>query len=406
MNFKKGIYHITLLTSALAYLSNAFAVNIPYVVSESPLIELHILPNLLLTTHIKVLFFQHVGLFVGALFFSLFVDKKGRLFILFLSIFIYSLGTFFSGLVTDINTFYFLKFIVGFGLAPELGIGIVLVSEIYSPSKRSLVVAIIGCFGFLSAVALGFLIKMVDWRDLYMGVGLGGLLIMLLRFSTFESDLFLKMKNEKYKINSLKETIFNPAFSYLLLAILPKYVLTAISAFTIIELFKNYGLVANTSSITKWFGSGVLLGIIIIPIFSKILASRKIVIQICLVFLFILSVVLISTSIFKPKALINLTFFYTAIGLLGFFSGYMFELFILAVEQFGTNRRASSTMLLFSFGRTSVMVFTFIIPIVDTHIFNNYTYTSFSLEILSFFLAFWAISNLKENYNRDLDFVD
>ena len=114
-----------------------------------------------------------------------------------MSIFIYSFGTFLTGFVTNLNLFFVLKFIIGFGLSPELGIGIILVSEIYKPYKRSLVVALIGCFGFLAVIGIGMLVKYLDWRDLYIGVGLFGILIMFLRFSTIESDLFLKMKNIK-----------------------------------------------------------------------------------------------------------------------------------------------------------------------------------------------------------------
>jgi MFS transporter, putative metabolite:H+ symporter len=406
MSSKSKIYHLTLLTSVLAYMSNTFVGNIPYVVTDAPIQEFHFLPKFFIDTSVTILFFQHLGTFIGAIVFSTFVDKKGRLFILFLSVFIYSFATFLSGIVDNYYQFLVLKFIIGFGLAPELGIGIVLVSEIYSPKKRSLVVALIGAVGFMAVIALSFLVKVVSWRDLYIGVGLGGLLIMLLRFSTFESDLFLKIKKEKTKETSFKSIVFNKTFLFLLLCVFPIYVLTAISTFTVFELSENYHLITERATLAKFFAGGIILGFVAMPLLSTFLKSRKVIIQICLISLLSLSIFLCLLSVFKPKELIYLEFFYFLITCFGFFGGYLFEFFIFALEQFGTNTRASSAMLLFSFGRTSVLVFSYFISKTNALVFKNYTYTLFVTEMIVFGMAFWAISNLKETYNRDLDFVD
>jgi MFS transporter, putative metabolite:H+ symporter len=57
--------------------------------------------------------------------------------VLFGSIFLYSAANIANGFVTDIETYSWLRFVAGLGLAGELGAGITLVSEVLPKEKRA-----------------------------------------------------------------------------------------------------------------------------------------------------------------------------------------------------------------------------------------------------------------------------
>ena len=77
---------------------------------------------------------QMIGLLLGGIFWE-FSDKKGRLFVLFGSILLYSVANIANGFVHSIESYAVWRFIAGFGLAGELGAGITLVSEIMPERK-------------------------------------------------------------------------------------------------------------------------------------------------------------------------------------------------------------------------------------------------------------------------------
>lgn len=406
MIFKIQHKYITLLTAILAYFSNSFIVNLPYVISEAPFLELKYSPQDIVAANTNLLIFQHLGILAGALIFSFWVDKKSRLFILLISVFTYSFATLLGGLVDNYYWFLFLRFMTGFGLAPELGIGIVLVSELFSRKKTSLFVAIIAIVGFSGVLVLSIASKIFFWRDIYMAAGLGGLLIMLTRFASFESDLFLKIKQDNDSIASVLNTIKSKKFYLLLFCMLPVYVITAGSTFLTSEIYQTYQVQVEKNSLTICFALGAILGFLITPIFTNLIKSRKLIFKICLLSLLTISIITSGNRYLGQNGLHSISYFYTIVVLYGLFSGYIFEFFIFVMEQFGTNRRGSATTLLFSLARSSVFLFSILIPNLNLYIFKNFLNTLLFIESLVFILGIWAILKLDENFNRDLDFVD
>ena len=69
---------------------------------------------------------QMIGMLLGGILWGILGDRKGRLKIMFGSIFIYSLANLANGMVTSIEAYALLRFIAGVGLAGELGAGITL----------------------------------------------------------------------------------------------------------------------------------------------------------------------------------------------------------------------------------------------------------------------------------------
>ncbi|MGH9899877.1 MAG: MFS transporter, partial [Pyrinomonadaceae bacterium] len=117
---------------------------------------------------------QMAGLLIGGIIWGVLGDKKGRLSVLFGSIFLYSVANIANGFVTTVNTYAVLRFVAGIGLAGELGAGVTLVSEIMPRETRGYGTTIVASFGVLGAVVAALVGDYFDWRTAYfVGGGLG-----------------------------------------------------------------------------------------------------------------------------------------------------------------------------------------------------------------------------------------
>lgn len=389
--------YLTLLTAGLAYFANVFCVNLTYVFKKEPFIDLGFTEQQLISANSNLLIFQHIGIFLGVIIFGSLADRKGRMAMLFISVFTYSFGTLLSGLVDNYYLFVFLRFIVGLGLASELAIGLVLVCEIFPKEKRTFSVIFIAICGFLGMFLLSILAKSFHWRTLYIGGGLLGLAIMLFRFSTFESDIFLKTNDSKLKKTPLFSVLKDRKIYYLTLSILPTYLITASSVFIGTNYFKELKATAGQS--LMFFSLGAGIGFVVVGIIARKIKSRKKTMISCMVSLLILA---FSYILFKP--IIHHIFLFTNF-LFGIFIAYQFELLTLAIEQFGTNLRAMATTLVFGVGRASVFLFSLLIPMIDV-VFNDYLHTILLLDCIVFGIGIWSISKIKEEYGKDLNFVE
>ncbi|NJK98399.1 MAG: MFS transporter [Bacteroidales bacterium] len=131
---------------------------------------------------------------LGGIVWGVLGDKRGRLSTLFLTILLYSLANIANGFVQTTQQYAWLRFIAGFGLSGELGIGITLVAEVMSKEKRGLGASIVSGIGILGAV-FGFLIaEKFNWRVAYWTGGAMGMLLLFLRIAVYESGMFEKTK--------------------------------------------------------------------------------------------------------------------------------------------------------------------------------------------------------------------
>jgi MFS transporter, putative metabolite:H+ symporter len=388
--------NITLLTVCLAYFSNVFIVNLSFVLKKDPYKFFGITDEGMVAANSQSLMAQHAGILIGVLLFGFLADRKGRMLMLFCSVFVYSFSSLLSGVVTDFNWFLILKFLSGLGTASEFGIGLVIIAEIYSSKHRSYLAAIVAVFGYLAMFLVAFLAKYIDWQTMYIIGSILGLLIMIFRFSTFESEIFIKNKRsyEKevtfFKLANLKSLL------YLVLAILPIYFMSASANFISVSYFKDIKL--NLQDSVQYFALGGISCILLSAFFSKKLRSRKIVVignVICLFITFL--------SYFFVKMTVNLHLLFSF--LFGLFATYQFELLLLTIENFGTNLRALTTTVVFGFGRSSILLFSYIIPKVDLA-FNDYKISCFLIFAITCLIALLSIIQVKEHYNRDLDFIE
>jgi MFS family permease len=131
--FKKKKFNIlnaTVIVASLGYFVDIYDLLLFSIVRIPSLRSLGLDGDALRDEGIFLLNVQMTGLLLGGVFWGILGDKKGRLSVLFGSIFIYSVANIANGFVESIEAYSIWRFIAGIGLAGELGAGITLVAEI------------------------------------------------------------------------------------------------------------------------------------------------------------------------------------------------------------------------------------------------------------------------------------
>src|SRR5690349_786147 len=193
-NKSSSLFQLAVIVSALGFFVDVCDLLLFGIVRKPSLAALGLNPEEILSEGEFIISIQMIGLLVGGILWGIIGDKKGRLSVLFGSIVLYSVANILNGMVTSVSQYTLLRFIAGVGLAGELGAGITLVSELLPKEKRGIASAMIASFGILGAVTAFMLNKMFDWRTCYYIGGGMGLVLLLLRVSVHESNLFAKVK--------------------------------------------------------------------------------------------------------------------------------------------------------------------------------------------------------------------
>ena len=149
---KKKVFAIVLV-AALGYFVDIYDLILFSIVRVASLKSLGIPDGEMLDTGVLLLNMQMGGMLLGGILWGILGDKRGRISVLFGSIFLYSLANILNGLVTGIEQYAVLRFIAGVGLAGELGAGITLVSEVMPKTKRGYGTMIVASIGVMGAVA-------------------------------------------------------------------------------------------------------------------------------------------------------------------------------------------------------------------------------------------------------------
>lgn len=144
---------------------------------------------------ISLLNWQMFGMLIGGVFWGILGDKKGRLSVLFGSIFMYSIANIANAMISDTTSYAVLRFVSGLGLAGELGAGITLVSETLSKEKRGYGATLVAAVGLSGAVVAGTVGTLIgNWRVSYLIGGGMGLSLLILRIGVLESGMFTELK--------------------------------------------------------------------------------------------------------------------------------------------------------------------------------------------------------------------
>ena len=366
---------------------------------------------------------QMLGMLIGGLLWGVIGDKKGRLKVLFGSILLYSLANMVNAFVTDVTTYSIVRVIAGIGLAGELGAGITLVSEMMSKEKRGYGTMIIVTFGALGAVvaslvgsegtAIAEILKQItglsfaNWQVAYIVGGLMGLVLLLLRVGTIESDFFKDAKaDNQIRKGDLKLIFFNRKnlikYIHCILIGIPIWYIIGL---LIMNSKDNFGPLLGIQDIENgkavmYAYIGLSFGDLLSGILSQLLRSRRIVVAIYLGFTLILTIAFLffSNGISKEK-------YYIFCFLLGTGTGYWAIFVTIAAEQFGTNIRSTAANTIPNFVRGSVNIIVLIFTFLVTHHLSD-AWSALIVGLIFISLAFFSISRLKETFGKDLNYIE
>lgn len=413
MTKEKVNINFTVFVAALGYFVDIFDLTLFGVLRVSSLKDLNLTPEQITNVGLNILSIQMLGMLIGGILWGIIGDKIGRKFAMFGSILTFSLANIANAFILDVNQYTILRFIAGIGLAGQLGSAITLVSELAEKEKRGYYNTIIAALGLLGAIFASLLSFIFHWRTMYLIGGVLGLILLLLRYNTLESEIF-KEKDKIYKKESLANKIknLNEFFEYIknIFMIFIRYIrILAVGipiwfVFSILLTFSlevsqaiNKGFTANPAISLMLGYIGVSLGDILAGIVSQKLKSRKKPIFIFLILLSINILLYIHMSH-------NLMVFYFFNLTLGILSGYWVLFLTIGAEEFGTNIRSTVVNTLPNFVRGSVYLIVIIFKsIKDILGFIN------STLIIGFFFIILAIISLifiRETFARDLHFFE
>jgi MFS family permease len=348
---------------------------------------------------------QMTGMLLGGILWGVLGDRKGRLSVLFGSIFLYSAANIANGFVDSVWSYAMWRFIAGLGLAGELGAGITLVAELMPKEKRGYATTIVAAVGISGAVAAYFVAQYFSWRvSFFIGGGLG-LLLLLLRIGVVESGMFGAAKRSENRGNFLALfTNRNRFLKYLrcILIGVPLWFVVGV----LITLSPEFGKVlhiqgeVNAGAAVAWCYGGLVVGDIFSGALSQLLKSR---IRVVYVYLFCC---IAAVSIYFLATGVSLQLFYWICGLLGFSVGYWVVFMTIATEQFGTNIRATVTTTVPNFVRGAVVPLTFLFQSIQLLFNGSIVYAGIGVGVICLALAFWSLAGMQETFHKDLDYLE
>lgn len=401
----KEILNSAVIVGALGYFVDIYDLVLFSIVRVPSLKDLGLSAHEITTDGLLLLNVQMTGMLLGGILWGILGDKKGRIQLLFGSIFLYSIANIANGFVHTIELYALFRFIAGVGLAGELGGGITLVSEIMSKELRGYGTMIIASVGVAGAVLGFYVVEMFAWRNAYFVGGGLGLVLLILRVSVYESGMFnaIKEKNVSrgnfFSLFTSKEKFYR--YLKCIFIGLPTWYCVGI----LITLSPEFAKILNVEG-TVSAGRAVLFCYIgLIPgdflsgSLSQIMRSRK---KIILAFL-VANAIAIATILFFARGVTADTFYYFSF-FVGFTTGYWALFVTNAAEQFGTNLRATVATTAPNMARGAIVPITIV-----------FSYISSSLGIIAggaivgalcIAIALYALYHLKETYGTDLDFVE
>lgn len=395
---------LIIIVAALGYFVDIYDLILFSVVRVKSLKDLGVADDDMLRIGANIINSQMFGMLIGGILWGVLGDKKGRLSVLFGSIIVYSLANIANGFVSSVGAYTIIRFIAGVGLAGELGAGITLVTETMSKENRGYGTMIVAGVGLFGAVAAALISDHYTWQTSYFIGGGMGLLLLFLRVGLAESGLFKDIKESAIQRGNIW-MLFNHAgrFKKYLCCILiglPLWFVVGV----LITFSPEFGKALNATGILN-AGKGVMycyigiaVGDIVAGLLCQLLRSRKKVMFLFLVITAIAISVYLSAEGLSPKTFIWLSLF------LGFASGYWATFVTIASEQFGTNLRATVTTTVPNFVRGSVVAVTISFQFLKGEV--GILQSAMIVGAVCLVIAFVALSQLKETFSKDLDYVE
>ena len=353
---------------------------------------------------------QMYGMLLGGILWGILGDKKGRLSVLFGSIFTYSVANIANGMVHSVDAYAFWRFIAGIGLAGELGAGITLVAESLPKNKRGYGTMIVAVVGLTGAIVANLVYQIFeDWRLCYYAGGVLGLLLLFLRVSVRESFMYKQVAEsdeERGKFLALF-TDRDRFFKYIrcILIGIPLWFLVGVLITFSPEFAKALSVdgaeTIKAGQAIAWCYGGLVLGDIMSGLLSQYLQSRKKVMAI------FLTLNLIMVMVYLNAHGLSASMFYLLCMAMGFSVGYWVIFVTIAAEQFGTNIRATVTTTVPNFVRGSLPPIILLYQFFRDKTFNgDILQAGMVVGTILAAIAFLALWKMKETFTADLDYTE
>lgn len=404
MKQDRGII-LLVIVAALGYFVDIYDLIVFNVVKNESLQHLGFFGEDLKKYEIYLFNLQMTGMLIGGLLWGIMGDKRGRVSVLFGSIFLYSIANIANAFVTNIDQYAIVRFIAGIGLAGELGAGITLVAENMPKEKRGYGTMIIVTFGALGAVVAGLVGKSFGWQTTYIVGGCLGLTLLLLRAGAYESGMYKNLLNQSHIKRGNFLSLFKKSslfFKYLSCILIGLPIWYAIGV--LINLSPRFAEVnglkdgINVADSVMFAYLGLSVGDLVSGLLSQFMRSRKKVVYIYLG----LSLILMMIYLFNTQ--VSVVYYkYMCFGI-GFSTGYWALFVTIASEQFGTNIRSTVTNTVPNFVRGAVVPIT--ISFAGLSKTNGVVFAAFCVGMVCLLLAFVATLYIKDSFSKDLNYFE
>jgi MFS transporter, putative metabolite:H+ symporter len=354
----------------------------------------------------RILNMQMLGMLIGGFIWGTIGDKFGRLKVLFGSILMYSIFTLLNAFVSTSTQFAWCRFFAGIGLAGELGAGITLVAEQIDKRYRGLAVSLVGGIGMLGAVTAGIVANLFSWRTSYITGAALGFALLLLRAGVLESGLFAAMRHAKISKGNFMIVLRSKKllwkFICVLLVGMPGWFATGILITFTKEIAGSMGMteLPKASTVIAMNFLGFAFGDPLCGLLSQYLKSRK---KAILIFLVAYGVFV---SLFFLIGKTSLMVYYGLFVGMGMSVGFTIMLFTLAAEQFGANIRTLVTSASLNLTRGWVIPLSIAFTALASFLNGNYYFSALIILAVAMLLAFFALSQLDETYDKELGFYE
>lgn len=394
----------TVVVAALGYFVDIYDLVLFSIVRVPSLLALGVTGDDLLHKGVFLLNTQMIGMLLGGVLWGVLGDKRGRVSVLFGSIFLYSVANIANAFVSSFDAYVVLRFLAGVGLAGELGAAITLVSEVMPKETRGYGTAIVAGVGVTGAVFAGWIAEVLSWQVAYLVGGVLGLLLLVTRMKMFDSSLYERAK-VSVAVRGSVAMLFNQWGRFkkyvccILIGLPTWYVIGVLVTFSP-EIGRALGISGEVSAgrAIMFAYAGLVFGDFASGFASQALKSRKKV----LASFVSLTAVLVGVYLLTP--LPSLGFLYTVIFLMGLTSGYWAIFVQIAAEQFGTNLRATVTTTVPNFVRGATVLLTYGFQSLRED--YGLVASALGVGVVAFTLSLVAVRGLQETFGVDLDYVE
>ncbi|MCR8556797.1 MFS transporter [Mucilaginibacter sp. BJC16-A38] len=399
---KRNIIFLVIV-AALGYFVDIYDLLTFSIVRKASLLDIGVKPADVLAQGIHIINWQMFGLLLGGILWGVIGDKLGRIKVLFGSILLYSIANFANGLVHDVGMYTIIRFIAGIGLAGELGAGITLVTETMSKEKRGYGTMIVSAIGLLGAAAAVIVAK-YGWRDAYFVGGGLGVLLLLLRLGTFESGMFKNIEQSGVSKGNFFMLFTNwKRFGKYLACILigaPLWYVVGVLVTLSPEFGKALGAkdALNAGDGILYTYVGIAVGGIFAGLLSQATKSRKLTMAVFLILSAVSVVIYLNSTGLTSRQFVWICFF------MGCAVGYWTVFITIAAEQFGTNIRSTVATTVPNFVRGSLILINMGFVALKGH--YGMINSGYIMMAILTIVALLALSQLKETFSTDLDYVE